>query len=154
MNRQFALYERLAGVDFGDLPDHELRIIWGLPQRVAQVLWHAWVSERHDHLGSIPASDHSGAIARWTLDWDDKASGRRLLEKLGAISSEPQQPVVHFWSPLHAVATNAGLFVRRWDDYWYPSDDNCALVLPKHSTRIEFIEERVALYELRPRGMR
>jgi hypothetical protein len=148
MKKHFALHERFAGFDYGDLPNSELRRIRDLPESVARSCWRAWVSEQYDHLAEIPACARARPLAKLALDWDDKVAGGRAIRDLLPKQIETKIPVVHFWSPLYAVVTDLEIFLRRWDDFWYPSDDNSALIVLRVLLRLEFVEERVALHTL------
>ena len=142
------MYERFADRDFGALPETSLARIMDINAHLSRTLWSAWVSRKYPHLCTIPAVERPAPLARAHSDWEQVSEGRALIQRLLGCSISPAAVIVHFWSPMYAVHTQASLFLQHWDDFWYPSDDNDVLVFPHLALRIEFVEERLCVYRI------
>src|SRR5262245_11742279 len=57
---------------------------------------------------SVERDDYAAIVRAWLTGRIPQNSGDLLL----------------FWNPDTGALVDAGLFVRRWDDFWYPSSDD------------------------------
>ena len=74
-----------------------------------------------------------------------KEEGNRPLATTPELDAAlaPNLLTVHLWGPRFGVRCHLRTFRRYWSDFWYPSDENTVLLVPRVRIRIEHIEEQV-----------
>jgi hypothetical protein len=120
--------------DYDQFPAEELAQMLPLDPAEGRVLWKELVSAIYDHPLKIPASADTEILATFMIDWDHPNEGRDLLQRHLGILGDPT--VLVFWGPSTALRCPWSLFLKHWDDFFYPSDDNSVLVVPSAGLRL------------------
>jgi hypothetical protein len=146
----FSLAWRFTDPKFAVLPSEILQTIEPLDKQEARVLWTKYVYDEFDHLLKIPAKYVDKLVVserRFVVDWHDPQDG---IDKLRANVplSDPGRIIV-FWSPSVAVRTTWQTTTDYWTDFFYPDDDNCAVVFPDDFVRLLYVNEAFRVQRLK-----
>jgi hypothetical protein len=72
-----------------------------------------------------------------TLDFKRRADGARFFQKV----LEGEEWLWLFWGRCCAAQVPRDIFIKCWDDFFYPSDENTVLVMPGSAEAIFSFEE-------------
>ncbi|KTC35149.1 hypothetical protein AO265_35660 [Pseudomonas sp. ABAC61] len=103
-------------------------------QAQSQALWDEWVPV--SHLMSVSAGTFLVSETT-TLDFKRRADGARFFQKV----LEGEEWLWLFWGKRCAAQVPRDIFIKCWDDFFYPSDENTALVMPGSAEVIFSFEE-------------
>jgi hypothetical protein len=134
----FELRWRFTDPKFNQIPIEDLRQIQPNPPDISRELWSKYVSAIHKHSIQFSSEELPG-YRRIRIDWSDKENGRRIIAASTKISGETK--IVFFWSATCSVLTNWGTFLKYWDDFCYPDDDNNVIVDMQTGVKILYSEE-------------
>lgn len=138
----FELRWRFTDPKFNQLPIADVRQIQPNTAEISKALWSKYVSAEHLHSIQFLA-DELRAYRRIRVDWNDKDTSRRILSGTTNLPSEAK--ILFFWSLTCSVQTNWAIFLKYWDDFCYPDDDNDVIVNLETGAKIFFSEEAFLL---------
>lgn len=141
MDRQHYLFDeqrypiawRFNARDCG-LSDSDKQRLCLYQQAQSQALWDEWVPV--SHLMSVSAGTFLVSETT-TLDFKRRADGARFFQKV----LEGEDWLWLFWGKRCAAQVPRDIFIKCWDDFFYPSDENTALVMPGSAEVIFSFEE-------------
>lgn len=73
-----------------------------------------------------------------TLDFEDLRAGERFFSD----NLKNTDILFFFWGPRNAVVVSAGILMRAWSDFFYPSDENSILYIAGRQRLIFSHEDR------------
>jgi hypothetical protein len=146
LSQSFAYGWRFMDPKFRQLPPEDLSLITELPQEESAVLWEKNVVRNSSHL-LRPGAEMVGArLDRFRVDFDREEDTRQLLALKVPL---PFAETIEFlWGPRHAVRSQWGVFLKYWSDFFYPDDDNDALLIRRIDTTLVLCEEFVNNYRV------
>jgi hypothetical protein len=134
----FELAWRFDDAKFNKLPPEELSQLQPNTPEVSRELWSHYVSNRYTHINQFSPIDLPGFF-RLKIDWNEKEKSRELIKDAVRIINDPS--IIFFWSPSCSAKIHWSLFLKYWDDFCYPDDDNNVIVLPEMKIKILYTEE-------------
>jgi hypothetical protein len=133
----FPLLWRFTDSGYNVLPASVLEKIEPLPVQTCEALWRTWVSPEGDHLAQI--TEMKGTVlSTFEGHWDEPELARAQLRKLDLSDNK----VSVLWGAQLGLSLDWHVFVRYWDDFFYPSDDNNVLIHSAEQLVIAYIEDR------------
>nr|BFD38719.1 hypothetical protein FFPRI1PSEUD_02180 [Pseudomonas sp. FFPRI_1] len=141
MDRQHYLFDeqrypiawRFNARDCG-LSDSDKQRLCFYQQAQSQALWDEWIPV--SHLMRLSAGTFQVSETT-TLDFKRRADGARFFHK----ALEDEEWLWLFWGRCCAAQVPKDIFIKCWDDFFYPSDENTALVMPGSAEVIFSFEE-------------
>ncbi|WP_043274763.1 hypothetical protein [Pseudomonas sp. PH1b] len=141
MDRQHYLFDeqrypiawRFNARDCG-LSDSDKQRLCFYQQAQSQALWDEWIPV--SHLMRLSAGTFQVSETT-TLDFKRRADGARFFHK----ALEGEEWLWLFWGRCSAAQVPRDIFIKCWDDFFYPSDENTALVMPGSAEVIFSFEE-------------
>ncbi|MBY0263137.1 MAG: hypothetical protein K2Q20_12385 [Phycisphaerales bacterium] len=144
---QFALRWRLTDPKYRVVPAIHLEQIKPLDAASAQRLFEmteSWYVRQMQETGLF-------ADVVWTDFYSrDAAEIRRVRKWLYQRGIPFQHRVFLLWSPTEAVVTTWKIFIKYWDDLWYPSSDDLTVFDSSLSWLLSVWHDGSATFESRP----
>jgi hypothetical protein len=138
LSSNFPLLWRFADPAFCELPPETLAEFRELSSSESRTIWEHSVHPAFDHLMKIPASP-SARYEKIPSDWNDAETTRTRLRTQLPIPMDSK--IVVLWGPMTAVEVSWKTFTQYWDDFFYPSDDNNAVVSTSTGIVLLYIED-------------
>jgi hypothetical protein len=142
----FALDWRFTDPQYNRLPAEDLGRIQPQSQENTRRLWDTYVSNRHNHITGFK-SDELPPHHAFRTDWNAKELSRQRIARQIPIAEDEE--VLFFWSPSCSVLVDWGTVIKYWDDFFYPSDDNTVVVVPRRGYRFFYSDESFLLPDQR-----
>ncbi len=117
---------RFNDIDCGLSADEKLFLSF-LSKDLAGFIWNKYVSSSV-HLSLLQPSDFAFKAKKIDeLAWEDCSKGIEIFLKLLANTNL----VICLWGPECACILPVNIFIKAWDDFFYPSDESTVLVIPE-----------------------
>ncbi len=138
MSPDFSVAWRFTDPRYKQLPERHLERIVSMSGDEAAALWDEWVPEA-EHVMRIGAS---AALPARSFEVDTHEPGPARVRLRSELDLPDETELIFFWSRREAARVSVGLFLRYWDDFCYPDDDNTVIVCPDPRRRVFYVEER------------
>ncbi len=143
ISQSFPLAWRFDDPAFAQLPRAILDSFVEIGAPEAEALWRRWVHPSESHVAKMRAVV-SRTYPTIRTDWDDAAASREQLRNLVRIGET--EVVAILWGRRCGIRVQWWTFLEYWDDFFYPSDDNNALIVEKLFLVGLYSEECFSLY--------
>lgn len=107
----------------------------------SEVLWSSMVSSQAQHPFTGALDDYT-QTSRTELDFDNVTAGQAYFSKL----LEKDRFLFFFWGASSALLVEKSIFLKSWDDFFYPSDESSLLIGLKSCVLISSFDEFFMTY--------
>ena len=127
------------------LPEEDLAFIIPITTQEAGRVWEDIFGHNIPHLMKITNNSHWPWMATETVMVDTDIYNT-ANEVLNSININADSNIIFLWSKTNAVKVKWGIFIKYWNDFCYPSDDNDVLYI-NNNLLISFNEEVFTVYK-------
>ena len=138
MKKDHPYFWRLEELNISDINS-----IISLDPEKSYELWNLNVSNTYDHLMKIPNNwEERKLIRKFKVDTEQLEIGKEIFEKEGICDNTQ---ILFFWSIKYGLKVKGEIFLRHWNQFCYPDDDNVAIVID--NKLLTFVEDVIRVFE-------
>jgi hypothetical protein len=114
----------------------------------SQIKWKAFTGSGEKHLMNLPSTFWNNLIKidEFHLEWGEESEKNNKLSKISNIKLDDK--ITFFWGTDNSIETYWSIFLKYWDDFCYPSDDNNLIVCEKRNFYMSYIEDCFSIYKM------
>ncbi|WP_281322090.1 DUF2947 family protein [Flavobacterium aestivum] len=115
----------------------------------SQIKWKKFTGSEEMHLMNLSSAfwNNLVKIDEFELEWGEEESEKNnKLPKINNIKLNDE--ITFFWGANNSIEADWSIFLKYWDDFCYPSDDNNLIVCKKRNLCMSYIEDFFSIYSL------
>ncbi|WP_373135302.1 DUF2947 family protein [Phocaeicola plebeius] len=108
--------------------------------------WKKITGSSEGHLFKLPNSfwRNLNKISCVNITWDDDNQRQCISSFI-----KEDDKILFFWGKYNSIFVSGGTFLKYWDDFCYPGDDNDMIIIYEKNLLITFVDDIFILYSLK-----